>query len=229
MVAENLTGLGIKEAHVAKAVHNADLNTDKPSKWTEEEILTLSDNIRKVSKPMVIAANKCDIAPEENIKNLQALDDYIVIPTVAEVELALRRAQKAGLIDYKIGEPKFDIVDESKLNEKQLEGLNKIHKLLDKFGATGVQRCIEEVVFKLLDLMPVYPVEDENKFTDHDGNILPDVFLLERGSTAKDLAYKVHTELGDKFIRAVDARTKRVIGADHVIKEGDIIKIAAAV
>lgn len=229
MVAENLTGLGIKEAHVAKAVHNADLNTDKPSKWTEEEILVLSDNIRKFSKPMVIAANKCDIAPDENIKNLQALDDYIVIPTVAEVELALRRAQKSGLIDYKIGEPKFDIVDESKLNEKQLEGLNKIHKLLDKFGATGVQRCIEEVVFKLLDLMPVYPVEDENKLTDHDGNILPDVFLLERGSTAKDLAYKVHTELGDKFIRAVDARTNRVIGADHVLKEGDIIKIAAAV
>jgi ribosome-binding ATPase YchF (GTP1/OBG family) len=229
MVAENLTGLGIKEVHVAKAVRNADLNTEKPSKWSEDELLTLADNIRKVSKPMVIAANKCDIAPDENIKRLEELEDYIVIPTIAEVELALRRAQKGGLIEYNIGEPKFDIVDELKLNEKQLDGLKKIQKLLDKFGATGVQRCIEEVVFKLLNLIPVYPVEDENKLTDHDGNILPDVYLLERGSSAKDLAYKVHTELGDKFIRAVDARTKRVIGADHELKEGDIIKIAAAV
>jgi ribosome-binding ATPase YchF (GTP1/OBG family) len=133
------------------------------------------------------------------------------------------------LIEYNIGEPKFKILDDSKLNEKQLEGLNKIQNLLDKFGATGVQKCIEEVVFKLLDLIPIYPVEDENKLTDHDGNILPDVYLLERGSTAKDLAYRVHTELGDKFIRAVDARTKRVIGADHELNEGDIIKIAAAV
>lgn len=229
MVAENLTGLGIKEAQVAKAVRNAELSTEKPSKWTEDELLILSDNIRKFSKPMVIAANKCDIAPEDNLKRLQELEDYIVIPTCAEVELALRRASKSELIDYKIGEGAFKILNESKLNEKQLEGLHKIRKLLNKFGATGVQRCIEEVVFKLLDLIPVYPVEDENKFTDHDGNVLPDVYLLERGSTARDLAYKVHTELGEKFIRAVDARTKRVIGADHELQEGDIIKIAAGV
>lgn len=229
LVAENLTGLGIKEAHIAKAVRNAELSTEKPSKWTEDELLILSDNIRKFSKPMVIAANKCDIAPEDNLKRLQELEDYIVIPTCAEVELALRRALKSELIDYKPGESDFKIINESKLNEKQLDGLKKIRKLLNKFGATGVQRCIEEVVFKLLDLIPIYPVEDEHKLTDHDGNILPDVYLLERGSTAKDLAYKVHTELGEKFIRAVDARTKRVVGAEHELQEGDIIKIAAGV
>jgi ribosome-binding ATPase YchF (GTP1/OBG family) len=109
MVAENLTGLGINESHIAKAVRNADLDTEKPSKWSEDDMLILSDNIRKSSKPMVIAANKCDIAPDENLKRLQELEDYIVIPTCAEVELALRRALKAGLIDYNIGEPKFII------------------------------------------------------------------------------------------------------------------------
>ena len=75
----------------------------------------------------------------------------------------------------------------------------------------------------------IYPVEDENKLSDHDGNVLPDVYLMPRGSNAKDLAYMVHTELGDKFIRAIDARTKRVISADHELKENDIIKIVANV
>jgi ribosome-binding ATPase len=57
--------------------------------------------------------------------------------------------------------------------------------------------------------------------------VLPDAFLIPNGSTAKDLAYKVHTDIGDHFIRAIDARTKRVIGADHKLKDGDVISIIA--
>jgi len=98
--------------------------------------------------------------------------------------------------------------------------------VLDKFGSTGVQKCIEEAV-KMLDLIVVYPVEDETHLTDKEGRILPDAYLIPRGSIAKDLAYKVHTDLGDHFIRAVDARTHRIIGSDHKLKDGDVIKIVA--
>jgi hypothetical protein len=73
----------------------------------------------------------------------------------------------------------------------------------------------------------VYPVEDEGHLTDHDGHVLPDAFLLRRGSTARDLAYKVHTDLGDNFIRAIDARTHRVVGHDHPLKDGDVMTIVA--
>ncbi|WP_455391742.1 redox-regulated ATPase YchF [[Eubacterium] cellulosolvens] len=227
-LANNLSGLGVTENHVVLALRGLELS-EKPSKWTDDELLTIADKIRLYSKPIIIAANKCDIAPPENIKRLQALDDYIVIPTCAEAELALRRASNAELIDYELGSETFDILAESKLNEKQVQGLKKIRDILEHHKGTGVQQIIEQAVFKLLDRIVVYPVEDENKLTDHDGNVLPDAYLLPRGATAKDMAFKVHTELGEKFIRAIDARTKRVIGADHVLNENDIIKIVADV
>ena len=77
----------------------------------------------------------------------------------------------------------------------------------------------------MLDLIVVYPVEDEHHLTDKEGRILPDAYFLPKGSTAQDLAYKVHTDIGDHFIRAIDARTQRVIGADHELKDGDVITI----
>ena len=98
--------------------------------------------------------------------------------------------------------------------------------VLTKYGSTGVQRCIDEAV-QMLDLIVVYPVEDEHHLTDKQGRVLPDAYLIPRGSTAKDLAYKVHTDLGDHFIRGIDARTHRVIGAEHPLKDGDIISIIA--
>ncbi|HLD84954.1 MAG TPA: TGS domain-containing protein, partial [archaeon] len=45
--------------------------------------------------------------------------------------------------------------------------------------------------------------------------------------TAKDLAYRVHEDIGKKFIAAVDVRKKTRIGADHELKDGDIISIKA--
>jgi len=98
--------------------------------------------------------------------------------------------------------------------------------VLQKYGSTGVQKCIDEAV-RMLDLIVVYPVQDEHRLTDKEGRVLPDAHLIPRGSTAKDLAYKVHTDLGDHFIRGIDARSHRIIGADHQLKDGDIISIIA--
>jgi ribosome-binding ATPase YchF (GTP1/OBG family) len=225
-MAENLTGLGITDAHVALAFRDLDIS-EKPTQWSDDDMLELAEKIRKYSKPMIIAANKCDIAPPENIEKLKALEDYIVIPTCAEAELALRRASNANLIDYQLGGETFNITAQDKLNEKQIKGLETIKHILESHKGTGIQNCVESAISKLLKRIIIYPVEDENKLTDHDGNVLPDVYLMPIGANAKDLAYKVHTELGDKFIRAIDARTKRVIGADHELKNNDIIKIVS--
>jgi ribosome-binding ATPase YchF (GTP1/OBG family) len=227
-IADNLTGLGITEGQILTALREVKLS-DKPSQWSEDELLLLADSIRKHSKPIIIAANKSDIAPTENVEKLLAMDDYMVIRTSAEMELALRKASRADLIDYIPGSRDFNITAGEQLNENQIKALEHIKNIIGETGGTGVQSCIEKAVYELLDLMVVYPVEDENKLTDHDGNVLPDAFLIKKGSTAKDLAYKVHTDLGDKFVRAIDARTKRVIGADAELNDGDIIKIAANV
>jgi ribosome-binding ATPase YchF (GTP1/OBG family) len=226
---EKLSGLGIKEEHIQSAIRNLNLDSNKPSKWSEDQLLSISDYSRKKSKPMLIAFNKCDIATDEDMKKADEIrkKGYIVVPTCAESELALTNASKKGLIEYKPGSPTFKILKESDLNDKQKQGLEYIKtNVLDKFGSTGVQKCIEESV-KMLDLIVVYPVEDETHLKDKEGRILPDAHFMKKGSNAKDLAYKVHTDLGDHFIRAIDVRTRRVIGADHELKDGDVIRIVS--
>jgi hypothetical protein len=37
----------------------------------------------------------------------------------------------------------------------------------------------------------------------------------------------VHSDLGDGFIKAIDGRSKRVIGADHQLSDSDVVKIHA--
>lgn len=155
------------------------------------------------------------------------LTQYIVIPCSAESELALSNAAEKGLISYTPGSNDFTVLKQEGLSEKQLKALEYIRThVLQKYGSTGVQRCVDEAV-RMLDLIVVYPVQDEHHLTDKEGRVLPDAHLIPRGSTAKDLAYKVHTDLGDHFIRGIDARTHRIIGADHQLKDGDIISIIA--
>jgi hypothetical protein len=229
MLAEKLTGLGIKEDHIHNAIINLNLDTDKPSKWTDNELLNLSAIIRKISKPLIIAFNKTDIAPDNSITKLNEIRNlgYNIIPTSSEAELALTNASEKGLIDYKPGSSDFKILKLSNLSEKQIKALEYIKThVLKKYGSTGIQKCIEESV-RILDLIVVYPVEDDTHLTDKEGRILPDAFLMPRGSTAKDLAYKVHTDIGDHFIRAINVRTHRIIGADHELEDGDVIRIVA--
>lgn len=175
---------------------------------------------------MVIAMNKADVSDDNDIKRIQKINRMCVI-TMAETELALRKAAISGVIQYTPGDSCFVINNNSKINNEQKRALDYISKKISKYGGTGVQKCIEDITFKMLDLIVVYPVEDETKFTDHFGRVLPDALLIPRGSTAKDLAYKIHTDLGNKFIRAINVRTKRSVGAEYELKYGDIIRIVS--
>ena len=227
MLAEQLTGLGIKEEHITAAIRKINLETTKPAQWRDEQIFKLTDILRAISKPIIIAFNKCDKAPDELMAKRNELTKYIVIPTSAESELALSNAAEKGIIAYTSGSNDFSLLKKEETTEKQLKALEYIRThVLAKYGSTGVQRCVDEAV-RMLDLIVVYPVEDEHHLTDKEGRVLPDAHLIPRGSTAKDLAYKVHTDLGDHFIRGIDARTHRIIGADHPLKDGDIISIIA--
>ncbi len=228
-LAERLSGLKIDEHQIRVAINKAKMD-ENAERWNDEDLLRLSYEILKIAKPMIIAANKADIADDNFLKdfiNRAEKKGYKVIPTSAEYELALRRASKSGLIKYKIGSNTFEIVKDESLNSAQKRALELISDFLSRYGSTGVQKVLEDATFNLLQMIAVYPVEDENKWTDKDGNVLPDVFLMKKGSTALDLAYKVHTELGDNFIRAIDGRSKRILGHDYQLQDGDVIKIIA--
>jgi len=223
---DRLTGLGFTEAQIHLALRDTPLD-GKMARWSHEDLVRLGHSLRRRGKPLLLAANKADLASEDQLKALSGAEGYRVSPTCAEYELALRRAAAAGLIAYEPGSSSFRILDASRLTAAQSKALEKIRLFLEARGSTGVQACVEEAVYKLLDLVVVFPVEDETHWTDKKGNVLPDAFLVPRGSTAVDVAFKVHTELGTHFIRAIDGRTKMVVGRDHPIRDGDVIKIVA--
>ena len=77
-------------------------------------------------------------------------------------------------------------------------------------------------------MIAVYPVEDLEHLSDHNGRVLPDVYLVPKGTTSKQFAYLIHTELGENFIYAMDARERRRIGENNILKDQDIISIISA-
>ena len=226
-VAERLSGLSVNEKHVEQALDASGIGRASPSVWSDDDLLRFAYELRRVSKPIMIAANKADIpAAAANIGRLKERG-YIVVPTCSEAELVLRRAAEKGIIRYKLGDSDFEIVDETKLDERQKRGLELIRKILKQWGSTGVQQVIDKAIYELLKLIVVYPVEDENKLTDKKGNVLPDAFLVPQGTTTRGLAYLIHTELGESFLYAIDARTKMRKGEDYVLKDKDVIRIVA--
>jgi len=221
LISEQLAGAGVSDHHVRWALS---VMKTAPPDWDEEGLKRFAHLLREASKPMIIAANKIDIAPKEFVEKIQALDD-VVIPISAAAELALRLADKGGAIKYRPGDGDFEMV--GNLSDAQKAGLEKIRAILKEYNGTGVQECMDRAVFGLLDYIPVFPVEDENKWTDKNGVVLPDAFLMKRGSTTRDLAYQIHTDIGESFLFAVDAKTKMRLGEKHELKPGDVIKIAS--
>ncbi len=225
---DRLNGLSIRKQYVNDAIRKAGLNVEKPATWSDDDFYRFVDTLRKISKPMLIVANKIDLpTAQANIERLKKLD-YIVIPASAEAELALRRAAEKQLIDYKPGDKDFAIMHPEKLSAGQIKALEAIkEKVLKSNGSTGVQEAINTAYFKLLDMITVYPVEDLEHLSDHNGRVLPDTYLVPRGTTAHQFAYIIHTELGDSFLYAVNARDKRRMGEDAILKDRDVISIVS--
>ncbi|MFH0986462.1 MAG: redox-regulated ATPase YchF [Candidatus Micrarchaeota archaeon] len=211
MVVDQVTGLKITPDRVKDIVNSG---------YTD--MLDLAHKIRTANKPVILAGNKIDIPDaQKNYERLKGKHD--ITPVTADFELALRKADKAGMIKYVPGSADFTVL-------KQAEGplaqaLEKIRAVVVKYSGTGVQKVINELVFKKLDYIPVYAVEDETHFSDKKGNVLPDVHLIPRGSNVYDLAARIHTDIAKNMKGALDARTKRKIGKDYVLKENDVVKI----
>ena len=218
-----LSGLGAGEADITACLRDLEYPSD-PIQWSDDNKTALATAIRRRTKPILLVANKADIAPAENIERLQALETP-VIPTSADGELALRRGVEATAIEYDPGDETFEITGD--LSEAQQSGLDQLRSLMDDYGGTGVQRALDTAVYELLDHLTAYPVENETRWTDKQGNVLPDAHLLPRGSTPRDLAYAVHSDIGAGYLHAIDARTKRRIAEDYELEEGDVIKIVS--
>lgn len=219
-ITNRFTGLGVRQNDVQSTLQELNLISKAPKDWSDDEIYGMVRHLRRITKPILVAANKADLADDPNILGES-------VPCSAETELILRRAAKAGIISYTPGDSSFEYTT-SEISVPQQKALNIVKSVLNKLGSTGIQRVLNSAVFDRMSLITAYPVEDETRLTNKDGVVLPDVLLLPRGSSAKDLAYMVHTDIGESFLYGIDCKTHQRIGAEHIIQDGDVIKIVSA-
>lgn len=225
-LAKQLSGLKVTEEMVKDAIKKLSLYINIDA-WTDDHMKNLATELRRVSKPMIIAANKIDVeGAEKNYERVKNMfPSYHVVPCSSEAEIALKEAAKKGLIKYIPGDNSFEIIKEEGLNDPQKKALNFIKEnVLKKFDSTGVQDVLDIAVFQLLKYLAIFP-GGVNKLQDSEGRVLPDCFLLPPDSTALDFAYSIHTDLGKKFVKAIDVRTKKAVGKDYKLKNLDIIEI----
>ncbi|MSS75189.1 redox-regulated ATPase YchF [Candidatus Pacearchaeota archaeon] len=221
-VAKQFSGLKVSEDDVRAVVLKSKLNQEKPTTWTGQEVFQFAQLLRKYTKPMIIVANKVDRPNGKgNYERMKTLFDYSIIPVFADGELSLRQADKAGLIDYVPGASSFTLKEG--LNDKQKEALQSIQELMTTFGSTGVQTVLNQAVFEVLQYVAVYPAG--LKLVDSKGNVLPDCYLMPPGSTALDFAFRLHSDIGRDFVKAMHIKTRQAVGKDYIIKSGDGLEI----
>lgn len=223
-IAKRFTGLGIKDYHVQDVLQRLNL-LKNPKEWSGSDLLSFVKELRKNTKPILIAANKADLCADLAI--LKKIQGSVVIPCSAETELLLRKASKGGIVNYAPGDEDFDVKSGVEVSPAQQKALTLVKQVFEKISSTGVQKALNTAIFDSLKFITVFPVEDETKLTNKDGDVLPDAKLLPQNSTAKNLAETIHADIAKGFLHAIDCKTKQRIGSDHKLKHGDVIKIVS--
>ena len=223
-IAKRFTGLGIKDYQVHQVLQKLELISRNPKEWKNSDIQTFVKELRKNTKPMIIAANKADLCQDLDI--IKKISDPVILCS-AETELLLRKASKAGIVNYSSGDEDFKIIEGKEILPPQQKALDLVKSVFSKIPSTGIQKILNTAVFDSLKFIVVYPVEDETKLTNKDGVILPDTKLLPQDSTAKDLASLIHADIAKGFLHAIDCKTKQRISGDQKLKNGDVIKIVS--
>lgn len=221
-VAKQFSGLKVSIDDIKHVVLKSGLNPEKPVNWTDQDLESFSRMLRRYTKPMIIAANKMDRPnSRNNLEKVKKEFDYPIIACFAEGELSLRQADKASLINYIPGDGAFKM--KGTLSDKQKAALEKIKEVMQEYSSTGIQEIMNKVIFEILKYNAIYPAGA--KLSDSKGNVLPDCFLMPPGSTALDFAYRLHTDIGNGFVKAVHIKTKQAVGKDYVLKNGDGLEI----
>jgi ribosome-binding ATPase YchF (GTP1/OBG family) len=223
-----LSGIKTNLSNVVQALNQTELIDLNFDDWNTSQIMEFVSNLLPLIKPTLIIANKMDLPTSE--ENLDMLTSYfsenIVAACSADAELALRRAEKMGLLNYIPGQEKFTIVENAELTSEQQRALDYVEeRVMARWMRTGIQQALNTVAFKLLKINMIYPVSDEANYSDHHGNVLPDVHLMPNQSTPLDLARTVHTRLAENYVLAIDARTGMRLPKEYTLRHRDVVKI----
>ncbi|MFC4448172.1 redox-regulated ATPase YchF [Halorussus aquaticus] len=226
-LAEQMSAFRTNKDEIKREILSLGLDLD-PATWDDEDREQLAREIRKTTKPMVVAANKMD-TPEaqanfEEITDDPEYDHLTFVPVSAHAEKALKQADEQGVVEYRPGDGDFEIIGD--VSDDQREGLEAIESFVHEFDGTGVQRALEDALFEELGVIPVFP-GGANGLGNENGEVLPDCFLLPEGATAEDFAHHIHSDLGEGFLHGIDCRSNRQVGADTRLDSRDVIDIVS--
>ncbi|MCL4350477.1 MAG: 50S ribosome-binding GTPase [Candidatus Thermoplasmatota archaeon] len=207
---------GIGQPEIRKILNSGNF-PELLNSWGNDEMTEFSRTAMTVIRPMERVVNKGDL-----IHDTSELINSGLRVISADYELSIQRAYSLGLIiDMDSIEPT------PKANEKQSLALEKIRNEYRAGKLVRIQDVLTDLVKNRMENIVVYPVYDDGKWCDKDGNILPDAFIMKKGETALDLAFAVHTDIGNGFIRAVDGRTRMILGKTHELKDSDVIRVVS--
>ena len=222
-LAEQMSAFRTNEDEIKQIVLSLGLDLD-PDAWDAGDREELAREIRKRTKPMVIAANKMDTsAAQDNYEDITNDSDYdhlTVVPVSAHAEKALKTADESGVVAYRPGASDFEVVED--VSDEQAAGLDTIASFVADFDGTGVQSALETALFERFGAIAVFPGNGSPR---DDGTFLQDCFVLPEGSTAEEFAYFLHSDIGEGFLHGHDARSGRQIGADHELDHRDVVEI----
>ena len=228
---ERFSGMKINKAHIIQSLRESNLFDKIPSTWTDRELFTFSEVLRKISKPILILANKIDKEiSKTNLEKLQKNYEGTIIPCSALAEHFLRTYNKKEAIFYIPGSTGFILINQQTLKETEIGTLRKIkEKILIPYKGTGIQKALNYASNIIANQICVYPVSDISNFTDNRDNVLPDAFLVKKGTLLRDFVRdKIHTELADNFMFGIDAKTKKRLGENYELQNLDVIKIVTS-
>jgi ribosome-binding ATPase YchF (GTP1/OBG family) len=225
ILAEQLSAFGISAAEIKQVILALGLGV-APLSWDEADRETLAREIRRRTKPMVVAANKMD-TPEaqanwDEITSDPAYDHLSFVPVSAHAEKALKNAKEQGAVEYTPGEATFE--QTADLPEETEAGLEQIREFVAEFDGAGVQDALETAVFDVLDLKAVFPGSASGSWSQ---GPFRDCFLLPDDATAEEFAYHLHSAIGEGFLHGIDCRNDRQVGADTVLDHRSVVEVVS--
>ena len=223
-LADQMSAFGIDKDRMKRVILAEELELD-PDTWDETDRVELAREIRKRTKPMVIAANKMDTPEAQaNWAEITSDPDYdhlSFVPASAHAEKALKNADDAGVVDYTPGDDAFEVVGD--VSGEQKAGLDQIGEFVAEYDGTGVQGALEAAVFDVLGCIAVFP-GSANGSSDEKG-VFRDCFILPEGSTTEDFAYHIHSDIGEGLLHGTDCRSGRQVGTDNELSHRDVIEL----
>ncbi|RXK51701.1 redox-regulated ATPase YchF [Halorientalis pallida] len=222
-LAEQMSAFRTNEDEIKQIILALELELD-PDAWDEGDREELAREIRKRTKPMVIAANKMDTpAAQDNYEAITNDPDYdhlTVVPVSAHAEKALKTADEGGAVEYRPGATDFEIVGD--VSDEQAAGLEQIRSFVDEFEGAGVQTALETALFEEFGAKAIFPGNGSPR---DNGEFLQDCFVLPEDATAEEFAYFLHSDIGEGFLHGVDARSGRQVGADTDLDHRDVLEV----